>query len=131
MPSNPPGCLDPRDGATDLPPLSAKISGLSSVASADHVKLLRARLVDPGEEVVPLVVNDDEGGEVDDLDLPDRLHPELRVLEHLDLTDAVLGEARGRAADRPQVKAAVLLAGLGHGRRAVALGQHHHAAALR
>ena len=37
------------------------------------------------EEVVALVVDDDEGREVDDVDLPHRLHAELGVLEHLDL----------------------------------------------
>ena len=81
------------------------------------------------EEVVALVVDDDEGGEVDDLDLPDRLHAELGVLEHLDLGDAVLGQPRRRAADRAEVEAAVLLAGVGDGLGAVALGQHHEAAA--
>ena len=60
-----------------------------------------------GEEVVALVVDDDERGEVLDLDLPDRLHAELGVLEHLDVLDAVLGEPRRRAADRAEVEAAV------------------------
>src|SRR4051794_14824922 len=41
------------------------------------------------EEVVALVVDDDEGGEVDDLDAPDRLHPELGIFDHLDTLDAV------------------------------------------
>src|SRR6478736_8638215 len=67
-----------------------------------------------GEEVVALVVDDDEGGEVLDLDLPDRLHAELGVLHHLDRPDAVLREPRGRATDRAQVEAAVLVAGVGH-----------------
>src|SRR6476620_3087062 len=52
------------------------------------------------EEVVALVVGDDEGREVLDLDAPDRFHAELRVLQHLDLPDAVLGQDRRRAADR-------------------------------
>ena len=65
------------------------------------------RLRDVGEEVVALVVDDDEGGEVLDLDLPDRLHAELGVLEHLDLADAVLGQAGGGAADGAEVEAAV------------------------
>ena len=47
------------------------------------------------EEVVALVVDDDEGGEVLDLDLPDRLHAQLGVLEHLDL---------GGAASAPPVR---------------------------
>src|SRR3954454_1943399 len=82
------------------------------------------------EEVVALVVDDDEGGEVLDLDLPDRLHAELGVLDDLDLADAVLREARRGAADRAEIEAAVLLAGLAHLFRAVALGEHHHRAAL-
>ena len=60
-----------------------------------------------GEEVVALVVDDDEGREVLDLDLPDRLHAELGVLQHLDGLDAVLREPGGRAADRAEVEAAV------------------------
>src|SRR6185369_12532023 len=44
------------------------------------------------EEVIALVVDDDEGREVLDLDLPDRLHAELGIFHHLDLLDAVLGE---------------------------------------
>ena len=70
-------------------------------------------LVDHLEEVVALVVDDDERGEVLDLDLPDRLHAELGVLEHLDLGDAVLGQPRRRAADRAEVEAAVRLARVG------------------
>src|ERR1700761_9055173 len=34
-----------------------------------------------GEEIVALVVHDDERGEVPDLDLPHRLHPELGVFQ--------------------------------------------------
>ena len=71
-------------------------------------------LVDLGEEVVALVVDDDEGREVLDLDPPDRLHAELGVLQHLDLGDAVLGQPGRRAADRAQVEAAVVGAGVGH-----------------
>src|SRR5262249_25749581 len=49
------------------------------------------------EEVVAFVVDDDEGGEILDLDLPDRLHAELGIFEHVDLLDAVLGEVGGGA----------------------------------
>src|SRR6201999_3155678 len=82
-----------------------------------------------GEKVVALVVNDDEGGEVPDLDLPHRLHAEFGVFEDLDLCDAVLGESRRRAADRPQIEAAVRLARVRDGLAAVALGQHDQGAA--
>src|SRR6266496_3593484 len=61
------------------------------------------------EEVVPLVVDEDERGEVDHVDLPDRLHAELGEVDALDLLDVLLGEQRGRAADRTEVEAAVLL----------------------
>src|ERR1700742_127571 len=76
-----------------------------------------------GEEIVPLVVHDDEGGEVPDLDLPHRLHAQLGVFQHVNPGNAVLGEPGGGAADGAEVEAAVPLAGLGHRRRAVALGQ--------
>ena len=65
----------------------------------------RLRLL--GEEVVPLVVHDDERREVADLDTPDRFHAEFRVLEHLDLGDAVLGQPGRGAADGAEVEAAV------------------------
>src|SRR4051812_1895930 len=87
-------------------------------------------LHDLGEEIVALVIDHDERGKIDDVDLPYRLHAELRVFEHLDVLDAVLCEASGGAADAAQVEATVLLAGLGHRARAVALGEHHEAAAL-
>src|SRR6478736_5238355 len=86
----------------------------------------RASNLELAEEVVALVVDDDEGREVLDLDPPDRLHAELGVLQHLDLADAVLREPSGWAADRPEIKASVLLAGLGDGRGPVSLRDHHH-----
>ena len=70
----------------------------------------------PGEEIIPLVVDDDERGEVAHLDLPDRFHAQFGVLEHLYLSDAVPRELRRRAADRAEVEPAVRLTGRGHGR---------------
>src|SRR5579871_1190757 len=64
------------------------------------------------EEIIPLVVDHDERGEVLDLDPPDRLHPKLGILHHFDLLDAVLRKVRCGAADGGEVEAAVLLAGL-------------------
>src|SRR6185503_18827500 len=94
---------DGRPTCTDRTSItsSSAIPGSGSL----HREVDRAGHV--GEEVVPLVVDHDEGGEVPHLDLPDRLHAELLVLEHLDLGDAVLGEHRGRAADRPEVEAPI------------------------
>src|SRR5712672_4177086 len=74
------------------------------------------------EEVVALVVDHDEGREILHLDAPDRLHAELGIFHGLDLLDAMLGEVRRRAADRGEIEAAVLLTGLAHRARAVALG---------
>src|ERR1700730_7234020 len=81
------------------------------------------------EEVVALVVDDDEGRKIHDLDAPDRFHAELGIFDDLDLLDAVFGKVGRRAPDRTEIESAVLFAGLGHGRRAVALGQHHHRSA--
>src|SRR5262245_35062103 len=66
------------------------------------------------EEIVAFVVDDDEGREVLHLDPPDRLHAELGIFHGLDLLDAVLGEVGRRAADRGEIEAAVLAAGLAH-----------------
>src|SRR5690606_7044315 len=75
---------------------------------------LQYRLGGLGEEVVALVVDDDERGEVLDLDLPHRFHAELGVLQHLDARDAVLREPGRGTTDRAEVEAAVLLARLGN-----------------
>src|SRR5258708_12165124 len=75
-----------------------------------------------GEEVVALVVDDDEGGEVGHLDAPDRLHAELGIFDHLDLLDAVLGEPSRRPADRAEIEAAMLLAGLPYFGAPIAFG---------
>ena len=82
------------------------------------------------EEVVALVVDEDEGREVLDLDLVDCLHAELRILDELHLLDVLLGEDGGGAADRAEVEAAVLLAGVGDLLRPVALGEHDERAAV-
>src|ERR1700710_1842135 len=81
------------------------------------------------EEIIALVVDDDEGWKILDLDAPDRFHAELGIFHHLDLLDAVLGEICRGTADRAEIEAAVLLAGLAHRDRAVALGHHHHRSA--
>src|SRR6185437_8539893 len=83
------------------------------------------------EKIIALVVDDDEGREVLDLDLPDRLHAELGIFLALDFLDAVLGELGGAAADRGEIEAAVLLAGIAHLRGPVALGERDHRAAGR
>src|SRR5215468_1881408 len=83
------------------------------------------------EEVIPLVIDHDEGGEILHLNTPNRLHAEFGIFDHLDLLDAVLGQIRCCAADRGKVETAVLLARLAHLRRPIALGDRHHGAARR
>src|ERR1700704_6906522 len=83
------------------------------------------------EEIIALVVDDDEGREILDLDAPDRFHAEFGIFHDLDLLDAVLGEVCRSPSDRAEIEAAVLLAGLAYRDRAVALRPHHHRAARR
>src|SRR5438309_10370678 len=59
-----------------------------------------------GEEVVALVIDNDEGGELLHLDPPDGLHSQLGVLQDVDLADALLRQARRRAADPAEALAA-------------------------
>src|SRR3954469_4648472 len=77
------------------------------LASRDTKRLSQIQLL---EEVIALVVDDDEGGKILHLDFAHRLHAELGILYRLDLLDAVFGKVRRRAADRGEIKAAVLLA---------------------
>ena len=82
------------------------------------------------EEVVALVVDEDEGGEVFDLDLPNGFHAEFGIFDALDGLDVVLCQDGGGTADGAEVETAVGLAGVGDLLRAVALGEHDHAAAV-
>src|SRR5579883_1069289 len=81
------------------------------------------------EEVIALVVDDNEGGKILNLDFPDRFHAKLWVFQKLDSFDAVLREPCRRAADRAKIKSAVFRAGNAHLRRAVAFGNHYQRAA--
>ena len=82
------------------------------------------------EEVVALVVHEDEGGEVFDLDFPDGFHAEFGIFDALDGLDVVLSQDGGGSTDGAEVEAAVGFAGVGDLLRAVALGEHNHAAAV-
>ena len=64
-------------------------------------------LVTEAKKSLPLSSTTMNAGKSCDLDLPDRLHAQLGVLEDLDALDAVLGEAGGRSTDRAEVEAAV------------------------
>lgn len=81
------------------------------------------------EEIIALVVDEDEGGEVLDFDLPDSLHTEFGILEELNILDRILSEDGCGATDRTEVEAAMFMASVGDLLRAVALGDHDHSAA--
>ena len=87
-----------------------------------HVKFL--------EEVVALVIADDEGREVNHLDLPDGLHAQLWIFQHLYLFDTVLSQDGGRATDRAEVEASIVLTSVCHLLRPVALGKRDQAATV-
>lgn len=82
------------------------------------------------EEVVPLVVDQDERGEVLHLDLPDGFHAEFGKLDDFDLFDVLFGQNGRRAADAAEVEAAVFFARVGDLLAAIAFGDHDHAAAV-
>ena len=82
------------------------------------------------EEIIPLVINQDEGREVLDFDLPDGFHAEFGELDDFDLLDVFLRQDGGGAADAAEVEAAVFLARVGDLLAAIALGDHDHAAAV-
>ncbi len=82
-----------------------------------------------GEEVVALIINKDEGGEVLNLDFPHCLHAKFRILKKFYFLDRILGKDCGRAADRAEIETSVSLAGIGYLLAAVALGDHHQRAA--
>ena len=66
------------------------------------------------EEVVALVVDEDECGEVLDLNLPDGLHAKLGILYALDALDARLREYGSDATDGAEIEATMLLTSLSH-----------------
>ena len=83
------------------------------------------------EEIVALVIDEDEGGEVFDVDLPDGLHAEFGILHALDALDGALREHGSHTADATQIEATILLTSLGHHIRTVTFGDHHQGSTQR
>ena len=110
--------------------LLAKGSTLSALTRAFRVSGSATGFDTSLKKSLPLSSTTTNAGKSSHLDLPHRFHAELGVLEHLDLGDAVLGEPGRGPADRAEVEAAVRLARVGDGLRAVALGEHHERAAV-
>ena len=82
---------------------------------AGPCKSLHADAAQVREEIAPLVVDQDERREILHVDFPDRFHPKFGEFDDLHFLDVLLGEDRGGPADAAEVKAAVGLAGVGHG----------------
>src|SRR6516165_2539887 len=93
--------------------------------------LVSPSLTERAKEVVSLVVYDNKGGEIFHLDPPDRFHPEFGIFDDLNLADTVLGQPRGRPANRAEIKAAMFLAGRPDLGSPVALRERDEAAARR
>lgn len=81
------------------------------------------------EEIIALIIDEDEGGEILDFNLPDSLHSEFGILEEFDLLDRILSEYGSGATDRTEVEASMFMASVSDLLRAVALGDHDHSAA--
>src|SRR5947208_3100983 len=108
------------------PPPSEKLNP-TSLSSAVRLRARERQFLSAAErlteKIVSFVVDDDERGEIDDLDLPNRLHSELLVFEHLDFLDAVLRQPRCRSSDRPEIESSVQFARFGDLLRAIPLRQ--------
>ena len=75
------------------PPAETQSAHAGALADCQR-DLLRA-----SEEIIAFVVDDDEGWEVFDFDLPHGFHAELRVFKKFDLLDAVCGQFSSRTTD--------------------------------
>ena len=78
------------------------------------------------EEVVALVIDEEEGGEVNNVNLPDSFHAQFRIFQTLDLLDVFLGQHGSRTTDGTQIETTVLLASISHLLRTITLGERDH-----
>ena len=70
---------------------------------------MRTSAADAFEEVVAFVVDKDERGEIDHVDLPDRFHPELSELDHFHVANVLLRQNRSRTTNAAEIETAVLV----------------------
>ena len=82
------------------------------------------------KEVISLVVDEDEGGEVFNLNLPYGLHTEFRVFHAFDALDVVLGKDGCWSADGAEVETTVVFACVGDVNTSVTLCKHDSASAV-
>ena len=77
------------------------------------------------KEVITLIIDQDEGGEVLNINLPDSLHAEFGILYALDALNAALRQNGSDTTDRAQIEAAILLTCLCDDIGTITLGNHH------
>lgn len=87
---------------------------------------MHGALADLSEEVIPFIINEDEGWEIFDFNLPDRFHAELGEVYDFLRLDVFLGQEGSWATCGSKIEAAVLVAGVGDHLGAVAFRQHDH-----
>ena len=87
-------------------------------------------LVDFLEKVVAFVIDENERGEIFHRDFPYGFHAEFGIVDDFLRANVILGQQRGWATCGTKIEAAVLVAGIGNGLRAIALGEHDHRAAV-
>src|SRR4051812_17225474 len=95
---------------------SSQVSGMMETRMAAIIgqsSLTDRTVVDLLEEIVALVIDEDEGGEILDGDFPDGSHAEFGKCDDLLRPDVILGEKRRRATRGAEVEATVFLAGIG------------------
>lgn len=78
------------------------------------------------KEVVTLIINEDECGEVFHFDFPHSLHAKFGIFYALNALDVLLRKDGSGSTDRAQVEATVLFASVGNLLCAVAFGNHNH-----
>src|SRR5262245_60848407 len=81
-------------------------------------------------KILALMIHHNKSWEILHCNTPDSFHAQFWILQHFDLLDAMLRQACRWPTNRAQVKTPIALAGLPHLCRAIALGQHDHAAAM-
>ena len=82
------------------------------------------------EEIIPLVVDQDEGREIFHADFPDRFHTQFWVFYAFDRLDAALRQNGSYASDGSEIESAVFLASFGNYVGTVAFGYHDERSAV-
>src|SRR5262252_5120290 len=102
-----PAKLPSRLSYNEAPPTKSHIAAL--VSCADLYQGLRPLRGQFRIKILALMVHHNKGWEILHFNTPDSFHAELRILQYLNLLDAMLREACRWPANRAQVKATITL----------------------